>query len=198
MKSTKFPQINHRFEAKDENEVPVPYNELSVFIGEDSENYPCTISCWEPASDSEMFNFLISKKVWLSVSGRGMPPVSLSLVNPFADPESIITRNDALNTVSGAFDILNERFRVLGKGEGFQVADDASYSDFILIDAAMAYIKEDPYFWPFDPEFFNPGDEISNLIKAGQFIAARIDAIRYQNEQTLKGISQDESTGKRD
>lgn len=197
MKSAKFPQINHTFEEKDENEVPIPYNELSVFIGEDSENYPCTISCWEPASDSEMFNFLISKKVWLSVSGRGMPPVSLSLVNPFADPESIISRNDKLNSISGAFEILNARFRALGWGDSI-VENDSLLNDKAQTSAAIAYIREDVSLWPFDLDSFKPSDEISNLIKAGQFIAARIDAIRYQNEQTLKGFSADESTGKRD
>lgn len=58
---------------------------LPVFRGNTSDGYPCIISCWK-FSKEDLDEIQKTGCIWLSISGNGMPPVSLFTENPFVVP----------------------------------------------------------------------------------------------------------------
>ncbi|HRS66203.1 MAG TPA: hypothetical protein P5519_10010 [Spirochaetia bacterium] len=56
--------------------------DLTVFRGNTSDGMPCIISKWQPSKeDIEAINR--GDGIYLSITGHGMPPVSLFTENPF-------------------------------------------------------------------------------------------------------------------
>lgn len=85
--------------------------------------------------------------------------------------------------------IADERARQINE-EGFHEARDASYIDGELMRAAFSYLmvpiaraegEDDSVdnlpegLWPWDKQWWKPGDDIRCLVKAGALIAAEID-----------------------
>jgi hypothetical protein len=58
--------------------------DLKVFKGTDSLETPVIISCWKP-SPEERVKLCAGEPVWLTITGEGMPPVSLSANSPFQE-----------------------------------------------------------------------------------------------------------------
>lgn len=94
----------------------------------------------------------------------------------------------------GAVQIAAERLRQIVE-EGYDAGHDDQHNQPVVPDgptpllaAACAYIgasfkstedDADPAeFWPFERERFKPTDPVSNLVKAGAFLAAEIDRLR--------------------
>ena len=58
---------------------------LRVFKGQYSDGMPCIISKWQPnKEDIEAINN--GEGIYLSITGHGMPPVSIFTENPFMEP----------------------------------------------------------------------------------------------------------------
>lgn len=88
--------------------------------------------------------------------------------------------------MTGVEMIAAERKRVI-ESEGYTPAHDAQHDPEDLAAAAVAYAlrAEDrqieygaPIHWPWTPDYWKPtpGDRVRELVKAGQLIAAAIDA----------------------
>lgn len=56
--------------------------DLPVFKGKDSEGFPIIISCWK-FSKEDLDEIQKTGEIYLSITGYGMPPVSLFTENPF-------------------------------------------------------------------------------------------------------------------
>jgi hypothetical protein len=59
---------------------------------------------------------------------------------------------------------------------------DRQHTEGQLVDAAIAYIYYDGFYWPWEAESFRPEGQIPNLIKAGALLAAEIDRLRAESE----------------
>lgn len=90
--------------------------------------------------------------------------------------------------VDGASLIAAERQRQI-TAEGWTPEHDDEHGDGELVQAAACYalpphyrvFDEDasaPQDWPWDAEWWKPGDRIRELVKAGALIAAEIDRLR--------------------
>ena len=87
MEACSFPESNHVFSRPEEmtDEQCTP---LSVWVGEvaigdpDSERVPAIVSCYK-ISQEELTALNEGKRLWLTIIGRSMPPVSVSLNSPF-------------------------------------------------------------------------------------------------------------------
>ena len=83
--------------------------------------------------------------------------------------------------------IQDERDRQISE-ENFGPQHDDDYIHGELAMAAVAYIKYNehdnqcPEEWPWSPEWWKPGEDIRNLVKAGALIAAEIDRLNRQEE----------------
>ena len=76
-----FPQSNHVFD-KPENMSYDECDPLCVWVGPTQDNYPVVISCWKLTKE-ELEEINKTGRVWLTVFGRGMPPVALTVDTPF-------------------------------------------------------------------------------------------------------------------
>lgn len=101
------------------------------------------------------------------------------------------------DSTAGTLAITHERIRQIEK-EGFDAEHDSDHNPAELIFAAEAYQQyarcqlnmqiagrtfsssEVPDYWPWEPEWFKPSDDIRrNLEKAGALIVAAYDRIQY-------------------
>lgn len=57
-------------------------SDLPVFKGKTSDGYPVIISCWK-FSKEDLEEIEKTNCIYLSITGNGMPPVSLFTENPF-------------------------------------------------------------------------------------------------------------------
>lgn len=55
---------------------------LSVAIVQFADGIPGVVSCWKLTQD-EVDEFTRTGRIWLTVLGATMPPVSVSAINPF-------------------------------------------------------------------------------------------------------------------
>jgi hypothetical protein len=62
-------------------------SDLPVFKGQTSDGFPCIVSCWK-LSKEDLEEVTKNGVVYLSITGHGMPPVSLFTENPFIQTES--------------------------------------------------------------------------------------------------------------
>lgn len=80
-----FPESNHVLDKPPD----MSYEEcdpLSVWAGQSSDHIPLVVSCWKLTKD-ELEEFQKTGRVWLTVIGRTMPPVALTVKSPFTgDP----------------------------------------------------------------------------------------------------------------
>ena len=87
MQGVKFPQQNTIFGKpagwKDEDCYGLPVS-ATYYLNSKEEPVPCLISCWE-ITPAELAEVQRTGKIYLSITGIGMPPVSLSAVEPFGD-----------------------------------------------------------------------------------------------------------------
>jgi hypothetical protein len=87
MQGVKFPEQTTVFGKpagwKDEDCYGLPVAQ-TVYTNSDGKNVACLISCWELMPE-ELAEIQQSGKIYLSITGKGMPPVSLSAVNPFPE-----------------------------------------------------------------------------------------------------------------
>lgn len=70
---------------KDEDCYGLPVSQ-SIYLNSDEKPVPCLISCWEQdLTDVQLEEIVRTRKVrsYLSITGTGMPPVSISLDSPF-------------------------------------------------------------------------------------------------------------------
>ena len=59
---------------------------LFVYRGLDGRDRPVVISCWKPTAE-EIAEIQRTGRVWLTVCGGMMPPVTISSTSPWRDPE---------------------------------------------------------------------------------------------------------------
>lgn len=93
--------------------------------------------------------------------------------------------------LSGVEQIAEERRHQIND-LGFTTQKDMAYRNGELVDAALAYAKaastqsdECPRGWPWSENTWKPQSPIENLVRAGALIAAEID--RLQNEMENSG-----------
>lgn len=58
----------------------------TIYGNSEEKDVPCLVSCWEQElTDAEIEEIVRTRKVraWLSITGSGMPPVSISIETPF-------------------------------------------------------------------------------------------------------------------
>ena len=92
---------------------------------------------------------------------------------------------------TGAKLIAKERKEQIKK-HGFDISNDLFYSDNELLKGALFCINPDLFEWPFNWEYafaskIRENDRVSQLKKAGAFIAAEIDRIRYIQGGAMAG-----------
>jgi hypothetical protein len=58
--------------------------DLPVFRGNDADGMPVIISCWK-FSKEDLELIKETGEIYLSITGQGMPPVSLFTENPFSE-----------------------------------------------------------------------------------------------------------------
>lgn len=102
MYGVKFPEQTTVFGKppgwKDEDCYGLPVSQ-SVYGNSEGKDVPCLISYWEKElTDAELEKIIRTRKVgaYLSITGAGMPPVSISLESPFSDgynPEEGLRRH---------------------------------------------------------------------------------------------------------
>ena len=84
MMPTELDQMNLAFsklqDMTDEECAP-----LHVFKGKDTLGMPVIISCWT-LSKEDLEEIQRSGKIYLTICGTGMPPVSLQVESPFLTP----------------------------------------------------------------------------------------------------------------
>lgn len=78
-----FPEQNFTFH-KPNDMTDEQCSSLSVFKGHDTENIPCIVSCWQ-FSKEDLEEIQKTGRIWLSITGHTMPPVSLFTENPFVE-----------------------------------------------------------------------------------------------------------------
>lgn len=87
-----------------------------------------------------------------------------------------------------------ERHRVMNLEGHAPEHDDEHYLG-QLAEAALAYLwagldgEVAATLWPFEPSSFKPGDRVTDLVKAGQFIAAEIDRLLRQEQAGKAGVA---------
>lgn len=86
-----FPQKNFVF-TKPQDMTDEQCCDLSVWRGpvpvdEVGNCYPAIISCWK-FSKEDLEEIQRTGVIWLSITGNGMPPVSLFTENPFVEQEN--------------------------------------------------------------------------------------------------------------
>lgn len=81
MKPTEFSEQNKVF-TKPENMTDEQCLPLPVWHGTDQAGFPLIISCWKP-TEEEINQIKETGVIWLSIVGKGMPPVSLTTESPF-------------------------------------------------------------------------------------------------------------------
>lgn len=84
MLPTSFEQANFVFQ-KPQNMTDEECMDLPTFVGFTTEGMPCIISCWK-FSKEDLEEIQKTGCIFLSITGHGMPPVSLFTENPF-NPE---------------------------------------------------------------------------------------------------------------
>lgn len=84
MLPTTFPQSNFVF-TKPKDMTDEQCMSLPVCNTKDQEGFPVIISCWK-LSKEDLETINKTGEIWLSITGRGMPPVSLFTENPFNAP----------------------------------------------------------------------------------------------------------------
>lgn len=78
MKPVPFPQYNTVLRAEGVKGVyPLP-----VAVATDPLGLPLLVSCWE-LDEKEIQAVIRTKKIWVSVMGKGMMPMGIGTVNPF-------------------------------------------------------------------------------------------------------------------
>ncbi len=84
MQGVKFPQQTVNFgkpeDWKDEDCYGLPVNQ-GYYLNSAGDKVPCLISCWE-LSTEELTEIQKTGRIYLSITGLGMPPVSLQVDNP--------------------------------------------------------------------------------------------------------------------
>jgi hypothetical protein len=78
---TSFDESNHVLD-KPKDMAREQCDALSVFVGQTQDGLPVVISCWKLTKE-ELEQINKTGRVWLWVYGAGMPPVSLTVENPF-------------------------------------------------------------------------------------------------------------------
>lgn len=76
--------------------------------------------------------------------------------------------------MSGVERIAAERERQIAR---WGTENDLGYTDGQLAAAAMAYLDDSAFLWPWDASTFKPGEYTRNLEKAGALIAAELDRL---------------------
>lgn len=84
--------------------------------------------------------------------------------------------------LTGVAQIAQERRRQV-EAEGFTAEHDDQWIDNELVEAALCYATETPY-WPkkWDSAWFKPTTRINNLVKAAALIAAEIDRLQRMED----------------
>jgi len=80
-----FPNRNFVY-TKPANMTDEQCSDLPVFKGESSDGFPVIISCWR-FSKEDMEEIQRTGCIYLSITGHGMPPVSLFTESPFVEQE---------------------------------------------------------------------------------------------------------------
>lgn len=85
MEGIPFPQQTTVFgkpkDWKDEDCYGLPVAQ-SFYLNSEQKKVPCLISCWQLTKE-ELEEIQRTGIVWLSITGEGMPPVSLQINTPF-------------------------------------------------------------------------------------------------------------------
>jgi hypothetical protein len=76
-----FDESNKIF-VKPPNMTDEECTDLPTFQGVDTSGFPVIISCWK-LSYEDLQEIQKTGKIWLSITGNGMPPVSVFTENPF-------------------------------------------------------------------------------------------------------------------
>jgi hypothetical protein len=81
-----FPQRNFVFgkptDQEDEECLSLPVFKGETLVDDLQKVYPCIISCWQ-LSKEDLEEVQRTGRIWLSITGQGMPPVSLFTEDPF-------------------------------------------------------------------------------------------------------------------
>lgn len=93
MLAVTFPQANFTF-LKPAGMTDEQCSDLHVWRGmatidDDGTKAPAIISCWQ-FSKEDLEEIAKTGRMWLSISGEAMPPVSLFTETPFEEPPLII------------------------------------------------------------------------------------------------------------
>lgn len=87
MNGIEFPQRTRTFGKpegwKDEDCYGLPVSE-TYYLNSEDKRVPCLISCWE-FTPEDIVEFQKTGKVYLSITGTGMPPVSIQAHSPFGE-----------------------------------------------------------------------------------------------------------------
>lgn len=90
----KFKEANFTF-TKPEGMTDEQCGSLPVYKGLDSDGFPVIISCWE-VSKEDLDEIQKSGRVYLTITGKETPPVSLLAKSPFAPTEPINHQEERL------------------------------------------------------------------------------------------------------
>lgn len=86
MLPTDFPQRNFVYgkpaDMTDEQCMSLPVFKGTQYTDEDGNTVPCIVSCWK-FNKEDLEEIQKTGCIWLSITGHGMPPVSLFTENPF-------------------------------------------------------------------------------------------------------------------
>ncbi|HEX8575776.1 MAG TPA: hypothetical protein VF677_05740 [Flavobacterium sp.] len=85
--------------------------------------------------------------------------------------------------------ISQERDRQIQQ-EGYHITKDSKYQEGELLDASVAYIRQDDRAWPWHQDTFKltPHDRIRELVKAGALIAAEIDRLQFEINKSISDM----------
>jgi hypothetical protein len=86
MLPTSFPEQNFVY-SKPSSMTDEQCMDLNVWRGKTSDNFPAIISCWK-LSKEDLEEIQRTGVIWLSITGNGMPPVSLFTENPFVQQDA--------------------------------------------------------------------------------------------------------------
>lgn len=140
MNPIEFPEVNHPGMKKPKGWTDEECTTLPVWVGQamvGQRMTPSIVSAWRMTAD-ELKEFLNTGIVYLRICGEGMPPVSLFTHNPWRWKEGYETPR---GEVSGAMEILEERYEQLEKLQ-FSVAEDVKkWPDNELIDMARELLN---------------------------------------------------------
>lgn len=198
MNPIQFPEINHPGMKKPKGWTDEECTTLPVWVGPamvGQRMTPSIVSAWRMTAD-ELKEFLNTGIVYLRICGEGMPPVSLFTHNPWRWKEGYETPR---GEVSGAMEILEERFEQIEKHGYTTEYDINNNGHFQLIEMAHALIN--PYTPDVDeiidkmPDGLHPGMTIEQWCRimqksfqerlriAGALIAAQIDREKALEKQ---------------